>query len=159
MEIKLVDMKPEHAAQLAQLWHQGWIDGHANVVPAELTKLRTLESFQDRVLENMTKTRVALRGEEVLGFTMVKAAELYQMYVGGAARGKGVASLLIEDAERAICASGHTLAWLSCAIGNERAARFYARQGWRNVGEETVALDTQGGSFPLLLWRFEKPLT
>jgi hypothetical protein len=32
--------------QLARLWYDAWQDAHAQIVPAELTRLRTLESFQ-----------------------------------------------------------------------------------------------------------------
>ncbi|MEP5153694.1 GNAT family N-acetyltransferase [Planktotalea sp.] len=158
MDILIEDLTSEHIAQVAQLWHQGWIDGHIEVVPPELTKLRTPESFQTRTAENIALTRVARREDEVLGFTMVKVDELYQMYVGANARGSGVAQLLMDDCLSAIRANGHMTAWLSCAIGNDRAARFYTKQCWRNVGEETVLLDTSGAPFPLRLWRFEKEL-
>ena len=158
MTIKITDMLPEHSAQVARLWHQGWIDGHAAVVPPELTKLRTLESFQTRARDNVQGTRVALEGDALLGFTMVKGDEIYQMYVGSAARGKGVAQLLMHDGEAVIKAAGHATAWLACAIGNERAARFYTKQGWTMVREEIVELDTLDAPFPLKLWRFEKQL-
>ena len=32
---------------LARIWYDGWHDAHAQIVPAELTRLRTLESFRD----------------------------------------------------------------------------------------------------------------
>ena len=34
---------------LAQIWHDGWHDAHARIVPAELARLRTLKSFRDRL--------------------------------------------------------------------------------------------------------------
>lgn len=158
MDIEITDMPLERSAQVAQLWHQGWHDGHAAVVPAALTEQRTLSSFQTRAEANQPLTRVAMQGDDLLGFTMVKGDEIYQMYVGPAARGKGVAQLLMQDGERAIKQDGHAAAWLSCAIGNERAARFYTKQGWSNVCTETVELDTLGAPFPLQLLRFEKRL-
>lgn len=151
-------MRPEDCAPLARLWHQGWIDGHVAVVPAELSALRTLTSFQQRASDNRTITRVAKDSGALLGFRMVKDDEIYQMYVGSAARGQGVAQLLMQDGEATIKAAGHSTAWLSCAIGNERAARFYNKQGWTMMREETVELDTLGAPFPLRLWRFEKRL-
>jgi GNAT superfamily N-acetyltransferase len=158
MDILIKDMSPAHIPQAAQLWHQGWIDGHAEVVPAELTKLRTLDSFQIRTKENLPFARAALDGDNLLGFTMVKHDELYQMYVGSNARGNGVAQRLLQDGEQQIRAAGYRSAWLSCAIGNERAARFYVKQGWSNVRVETVELETLGAPFPLQTWRFEKGL-
>jgi hypothetical protein len=35
--------------QLADVWYQGWQDAHAQILPAELKRIRTLESFRDRL--------------------------------------------------------------------------------------------------------------
>jgi len=50
------------------------------------------------------------------------------------------------------------VAWLACAIGNERAARFYEKCGWRRVGKMINPLDTPDGVLPLEVWRYEKRL-
>ena len=34
---------------LAQLWYDGWHQAHASLVPQELTRLRTTESFRERL--------------------------------------------------------------------------------------------------------------
>jgi len=49
-------------------------------------------------------------------------------------------------------------AWLTCAIGNMRAARFYEKCGWQRVGTMINPLDTTAGIFPLEVWRYEKQL-
>jgi len=49
-----------------------------------------------------------------------------------------------------------TTAWLACAIGNERAARFYEKHGWRRAGIVTNAAETSQGVFMLDVWRYEK---
>ncbi|MGB7316813.1 MAG: GNAT family N-acetyltransferase [Planktotalea sp.] len=158
MDVEINDMVLEQVPHVAQLWHHGWIDGHAKVVPAELTKLRTLHSFQFRSKENQPYTRVAMQGDDLLGFIMIKGDEVYQMYVGPTARGTGVAQRLMQEGEIRIRATGHAKSWLACAVGNERAARFYSKMGWINVGVETVELDTLDAPFPLPVWRFEKAL-
>ena len=43
---------------LAQLWFDGWQDAHAEIVPPELKRLRTLESFRDRLRAALPHTRV-----------------------------------------------------------------------------------------------------
>ena len=53
---------------------------------------------------------------------------------------------------------GVEIAWLACAIGNERAARFYEKGGWRRVGTMVIHLPTPEGEFPLEVWRYEKDL-
>jgi GNAT superfamily N-acetyltransferase len=89
---------------------------------------------------------------------MLKGDELYQLYVSALARGTGVAAALIADAEARLRAGGVQLAWLGCAIGNDRAARFYEKSGWHRVGTVVERLETSSGEFPLEVWRYEKSL-
>jgi len=48
------------------------------------------------------------------------------------------------------------VAWLACAIGNDRAARFYEKHGWHRAGVMVNQLETRNGIFPLDVWRHEK---
>jgi ribosomal protein S18 acetylase RimI-like enzyme len=95
---------------------------------------------------------------EPVGFCIVKGDELYQLYVSALARGSGVAAALIADAEAHLSRAGVETAWLACAIGNERAARFYEKYGWRRAGTMINHLETPTGEFPLEVWRYEKHL-
>ena len=65
---------------------------------------------------------------------MVAGAEVEQVYVAAGHRGSGVARLLLAEAERLVAAGGHPRAWLAVVAGNERARRFYAREGWTDEG-------------------------
>lgn len=156
-----MDIRPAERAeldQLAALWFAGWQDAHAKIVPPELARYRTLESLGPRLEAAMSNMRVIGAIGEPLGFSIIKDDELYQLYVSAAARGTGVAAALIADAEARLAASGVRTAWLSCAIGNDRAARFYEKHGWRRVGNMINELPTPDGIFPLEVWRFEKDL-
>jgi GNAT superfamily N-acetyltransferase len=93
-----------------------------------------------------------------LGFSIVKGDELNQLFVASAARGTGVAAALIGEAEARVAARGAEAIWLTCAIGNARAARFYEKRGWRRAGTVRDVLETPDGPFPLDVWRYEKPL-
>jgi RimJ/RimL family protein N-acetyltransferase len=66
---------------------------------------------------------------------------------------------LIADAEARLSKAGIVTAWLACAIGNDRAAKFYEKSGWRRVGTMMNDAETSIGSFPLEVWRYEKSLT
>jgi GNAT superfamily N-acetyltransferase len=145
-------------AALAHVWYDGWQDAHAKILPAKLAQLRTLQSFHTRLDAALSRLRTIGQVGAPLGFHLIKASELYQFYVAANARGTGVASLLIQDAEAQLAAAGVTTARLDCAIGNERAARFYAKSGWYRVGEVESHTDTSAGPFTLRVWRYEKTL-
>jgi hypothetical protein len=60
------------------------------------------------------------------------------------------------DVERAFARNRIEIAWLACAIGNDRAAHFYERNGWLRAGLKTIHLELPTGHFPLEVWRYEK---
>jgi GNAT superfamily N-acetyltransferase len=93
-----------------------------------------------------------------MGFYLVEGNELYQLFVASEARGSGVAAALIVDAERSMTAARIEIAWLACVIGNDRAARFYEKCGWRRIGTMINPLDTPEGVLPLEVWRYERRL-
>jgi ribosomal protein S18 acetylase RimI-like enzyme len=141
---------------LALLWHKGWQDAHASLAPPGLVRARTLESFRERLAAALDDTRVAGPAGAPLGLCMLKDDELYQLYVARAARGSGVAAALIADGEGRLSARGVTTAWLACAVGNDRAARFYEKCGWVRARTTVNRLETQDGVFELEIWRYEK---
>ena len=143
---------------LAKIWFDGWHDAHARIVPAELAQLRTLKSFEERLRAASLTVRVAGAEGAPVGFYFLKRAELYQFYVSSDARGSGVAAVLMADAEARLAESGAHTAWLACAIGNDRAARFYEKCGWFRTGTVTDHVEVPGGTFALEVWRYEKSL-
>jgi ribosomal protein S18 acetylase RimI-like enzyme len=87
---------------------------------------------------------------------MLRDDELYQLYVAREARGSGVATALLADGEVRLAARGIATAWLACALGNDRAARFYEKCGWRRAGTTVNRLETQDGVFEIDIWRYQK---
>jgi ribosomal protein S18 acetylase RimI-like enzyme len=115
-----------------------------------------LENFRDRLQAALPNVGVIGPPGSPLGFYMLKEAELYQLFVSAQARGTGVAAALLADAEARLAARGVETAWLACAIGNERAARFYEKCGWHRVGTMVNEAETSDGAFLLDVWRYEK---
>jgi GNAT superfamily N-acetyltransferase len=150
--------EPAEIDRLAQLWYEGWHEAHAQIVPAELTRLRTLVSFRDRLQAAFPDIRVVGPSGDPVGLCIVKGDELYQLFVSARSRGSGVAAALLADAEARLSERGVAMAWLACAIGNERAARFYEKCGWHRAGTMVNRLDTSNGTFLLEVWRYEKSL-
>ena len=157
-----MDVRPAHPDEvplLARIWYDAWQDAHARLLPAELVRARTLESLHQRMEAALLTVRVAGPPEAPVGFCMLKGDELYQLYVAREARGTGAAAALMADAEARLAASGFETAWLACAIGNDRAARFYEKSGWRCAGIVVSQLETPEGVIPLEVLRYEKDLT
>jgi GNAT superfamily N-acetyltransferase len=143
---------------LARLWWAGWHDAHAAILPPELTRLRTVENFVDRMGEALPAVRTIGPPGAPIGFHYLKEDELNQFYVAAEARGSGVAGALMADAEAQLSARGIEVAWLACAIGNLRAARFYEKSGWRLAATVSVPTETSAGPYPVDVWRYEKQL-
>jgi hypothetical protein len=56
-----MSVRPAEGAEidhLAKVWYDGWQDAHARILPAELTRIRTLESFKDRLQAALADVRV-----------------------------------------------------------------------------------------------------
>lgn len=158
MMINIRAAQPTEIDQLAQVWFDAWNDAHAQIVPVELVRLRTLENFRERMQKKLPNVRVAGEPGNPVGFCVVKEDELYQIFVAAKARGTGVAAALMADGEALLAQRGVKTAWLACAIGNDRAARFYEKCGWRRTGTMTNEAETSEGTFLLEVWRYEKDL-
>jgi len=143
---------------LARLWHEGWHDAHASIAPAGLVRARTLESFRERMAAALADTFVIGPPGVQFGFYMLKGDELYQFYVARTARGSGIATTLIADAEARLAGRGVATAWLACGIGNDRAARFYEKCGWVRARTQVNRLETPDGVFEFEVWRYEKAM-
>jgi GNAT superfamily N-acetyltransferase len=152
------DAQLSEIGQLTKIWFDGWQDAHARIVPAALARLRTLQSFEERIRAASTRVRVATLVGAPVGFYYLKGPELYQFYVSSNARGSGIAAVLMADAEARLAERNVRTACLACAIGNDRAARFYEKCGWLRTGTVTDPVEVPGGTFALEVWRYEKSL-
>ena len=144
--------------QLARVWYDAWQDAHAEIVSLELPRLATLARLEERLVALLPSVRVVDVSEEPAGLCAIQDDELYLLYVSADARGTGVAAALLADAEARLLEAGIEIAWLGCAVGNDRAARFYEKWGWRRMGTMVKQLGTPDGEVPLDVCRYEKRL-
>lgn len=152
------DATPDDLEALARIWYDAWQDAHAAILPEGLRRFRTFENFHERLQAALPHVRVATADDAIAGFCITEGDELYQLFVAADARGTGIAAALVADAEAVMAAAGVGTAWLACAIGNDRAARFYEKQGWRRAGSQVSRLPVADGIFELEVWRYEKRL-
>jgi GNAT superfamily N-acetyltransferase len=146
------------AGAVAGIWRLGWRDGHLGLVPQELVVARTAESFRARASQRIPGTTVATVDGAVAGFVMVVDDEVEQVYVAAAHRGTGVASVLLDEAERRVRANGHGKAWLAVVAGNARARAFYERAGWVDEGPFDYAASAEDGTIAVPCRRYTKLL-
>jgi ribosomal protein S18 acetylase RimI-like enzyme len=156
MTVTLRPAVAEDADAVAAIWYAGWRDGHLGHVPQELVAVRTEESFWTRAAQRIADTAVAVVGDAIAGFVMVVGDEVEQVYVSRDHRGSGVAGTLLSEAERQVKAGGQSEAWLAVAIGNERARRFYERNGWTDGGAFDYPASVGSGTLPVPCHRYVK---
>jgi len=154
-EVTLRDAIDSDLDPLARLWCDGWHDAHAAIVPAGLVQARTLPRFRERLQPRLDRVRVAAHAGSVAGLALIEGDELDQFYVAAAARGTAVAPTLMRDALERFRRAGIATPWLSCAVGNDRAARFYEKAGWRRARVFTSELPTPDSVFVIDSWRYE----
>jgi GNAT superfamily N-acetyltransferase len=123
---------------------------------ARLVRLRTPGSFRGRLEAAFADVRVAGPPGAPVGFCALKGDELHQIFLAPEARGAAAAP--IADAEARLARRGVETAWLTCAIGNARAARFCEKSGWRLAGTVVAPAATSSGPLPMEVWRYEKRL-
>nr|WP_235523866.1 hypothetical protein [Caulobacter sp. Root487D2Y] len=66
------DAEPADLKPLAHLWWTGWRDGHEGLLPDALKRLRTLESFEDRMAAALPKVRTLGPVGAPLGFHLLR---------------------------------------------------------------------------------------
>jgi ribosomal protein S18 acetylase RimI-like enzyme len=147
------------APAVAEIWYQGWRDGHEGHVADELAAVRTYESFRSRAAERVNDTVVVLVDGVVAGFVVVVDDEIEQVYVVREHRGSGVAPRLLREGERLVSENGFEYAWLAVVAGNRRARRFYERSGWIDEGPFDYLAAGPDGTISVPSHRYVKHVT
>ena len=143
-DVSIRQAVPADAEALAHLHVDVWDDAYTGLVPQGILDDRRekvaerVERWQE-ILGRAEPTWVAEDSEGLVGFTstgpardndMEELLELYALYVRSAYWDSGLGYALFE------IAVGDRAAYLWVLVGNERAIRFYERQGFRLDGTE-----------------------
>ena len=146
--IRIRSAVPADALVVARVHVRSWQAGYRELLPTDyLDSLRPEDraARYDFTHSDPTRphTRVVVAGHAILGFATTMPAtdpalpgygELCALYVDPDQWGSGLGVALIADARERMAAGGfrHALLWL--LDGNDRADRFYRRDGWSPDG-------------------------
>ncbi|MGQ0531564.1 MAG: GNAT family N-acetyltransferase [Caulobacteraceae bacterium] len=139
------------AEALADFARSSWVAtfAHLPYPPSDLSTYLTKnyggEIQHSEIADPQVRYRLALRGDEIVGYCMmgalampvddVTALELHRLYVDESVKGMGVADALMDDCIAWANANGAAALYLSVWENNERAQRFYRRFGFKDFGE------------------------
>jgi ribosomal protein S18 acetylase RimI-like enzyme len=137
--------RPQDRDAILDVWHEAWWDGHGASAPERLRKFRDRAGLADRIDPLIPGMKVAELTGRIVGFVSVKDDELATLYVARRARGSAAARLLLAEGEAMLSEAGIAEAFLWCAVGNDRAFRFYVREGWRDGGVVQCDVETPDG--------------
>jgi len=143
---------------LARLWHETWHDTHGEILPPERTQKMTHQHFADRLTKECDRVRMIGSAETPDGFCLINDDEIDAIFVAPKSRGTNIAQLLMSDGEARLKASGIKNGHLICLAQNERAARFYEKEGWAQIGEISDPVETKSGVIAIQCRVFRKIL-
>ncbi|WP_172296480.1 GNAT family N-acetyltransferase [Pseudoruegeria sp. HB172150] len=129
---------------VAAVWHEGWHDAHDGLVPDRMSATRVPDAFLKAIAEMTKEVRVGLLDGRIGGFVAWQENYIDYLFLSRPVRGSGLAARLMQAAETEIAAAGHVLAEIDYVKGNDRAARFYAREGWEITGELDETREVEG---------------
>lgn len=141
---RIVRAEPRHAPACAAILND-WID-RADWMP-RVHPRESVEPFVREVVFAMRRAWVALEGDEPVGFLALDIEGcVTALYVAAHARGRGVGRALLDRAK-----TGERALTLHVFEPNERARRFYAREGFAEVGG-TVGDNEEGVPDVAMAW-------
>lgn len=159
--VELRDAAASDADAIAAVHVASWQVAYRGLLPDELLDGLSVADrariWSDRLGAPAPRSRTVLvvDGAAVLGFTTTgptrdvdadpAVGELFAIYLDPPAWGRGVGGLLHAGMLDGLRSDGFTRARLWVLDGNERALRFYRRQGWRETGETKADRDLGGG--------------
>ncbi|MEP3276428.1 MAG: GNAT family N-acetyltransferase [Stappiaceae bacterium] len=153
--------QPDHHPAIVKIWHTGWQEAHASIVPDGVLAFRTPQYFQLWLSSSTDQFHVALHHDAVVGFVAINGAEVVKLFVAQPAQGTGTASALLSHAEKELVDKGITESTLFCTAGNTRAQRFYERECWilRETFPDTLWLpEDAAGEYVVDTHRYTKRL-
>lgn len=133
-----------------------WQDIYPGLVSQEYLEKFTLEKSEEKAFQWRDNILVAKDGDRVVGFVGCgqhgpedpDTGEVFALYVLPEYQGTGVGQRLMDAALDKLSACPHLCLW--AVKGNERAIRFYEKNGFRLNGEEKFVSSISAGGVKLI---------
>ena len=143
---------PADAQELALLGKRHWRETYVDLIPASDLESYLAEAFGPsqqaaELADPACRTLVLAEGGVLLGYAWLRAKapevevpfdsplEVARFYVDRALHGTGAARSLMAAVLAHAASAGHDGVWLQVWEENPRALRFYAKAGFKDVGE------------------------
>jgi len=129
------------------------VDGISATFAREVDEHFSIHKVQALLAAPATKFILAEQAGHLIGFVQLAhdavhacvparpAAEIDRLYVLRRFASKGVGRELLRRSESLAAAQGAKALWLTAWVGNARALRFYARQGYSDVGTSVYSFE------------------
>ena len=171
--VEVREATPDDARAIATVHVASWRAAYRGLMPDEVLAGLSVpdreRSWLDRLTAQAPRTRTVLAtdGPTVLGFASTgpplvpedrpdpDLGDLYAVYLDPGVWGRGVGTRLHAAALDSLRDCGFTRAGLWVLDGNERALRFYRREGWVDTGR--TRLDRGPGGITLHERRLLRP--
>ena len=133
-----------------------WQVTYPGLVSHEYLDKFTLEKSEERAFQWRDNILVAKDGDRVVGFVGYghhgpedpEMGEVFALYVLPEYQGTGVGQRLMDAALEKLSAFPHLCLW--AVKGNERAIRFYEKNGFRLNGEEKFVSSISAGGVKMI---------
>jgi len=150
--------EPRDAHGIAVVHVRSWQEAYRGLMPQEVLdglSIADREAGWARIIADPAQrshTLIVERDGEIVGWASFGAArdadavatgELWGIYAHPDEWSTGIGRLLLDGVEQQLRAEGHERAYLWVLAGNDRAARFYERNGW--VADGGTKVDERPG--------------
>ena len=159
-QVAIRDATAQDALCIAVLGMQVFLDTYAtdgvrDSIAREVLYAFSPDNMSKIIASSDTLVIVAEVRDHLVGFAQVamstghdlisdpNASELQRLYVQENFTGKGVGYRLLEEAEKYAYFHGASLLWATVWIGNDRALKFYPRQGYEHLGSPSYTFQNE----------------
>jgi GNAT superfamily N-acetyltransferase len=151
MAIAIREARPGDEMAVAEVHVRSWQEAYRELMPAEFLAGLDPRDRAGRYTFGAAEPTTLIAAEDgadaVLGFATFGASrdedvaglgEVYALYVDPVRYERGVGRTLMAAARERLCEAGFAEAVLWVLRGNERAERFYEREGWEPDGTTRI---------------------